>query len=140
MVLRGSDPGWHAPAGSKPGGQRIYSDIAIETALTVRAVYHLALRQTEGFLECLSVRLGLNLRIPDHTTLSRRAKGLNANVFHQPSGEPLHILVDSTGLKVYVDSEWRKHSSRLSIIKTHPLVKSRTCESHSYRQEDGFPA
>ncbi len=61
---------WHAPAGSKPGGQRIYSDLAIETALTVRSVYHLALRQTEGFLESLSVRLGLNLRIPDHTTLS----------------------------------------------------------------------
>ena len=117
---------WHAPAGSKPGGQRIYSDLAIETALTVRSVYHLALRQTEGFLESLSVRLGLNLRIPDHTTLSRRASCLNVNVFHQPTAQPLHILVDSTGLKVYVDSEWRKHSSRRLWRKLHLVVDAQT--------------
>ncbi len=45
---------WHAPASGKPGGQRIYSDLAIETALVVRAVYHLGLRQTEGFLRSAS--------------------------------------------------------------------------------------
>ena len=79
---------WHAPAESKPVGQRVYPDLAIETALTVRSVYHLALRQTEGFLESLSVRLGLNLRIPDHTTLSRRAKCLSVQVVHRRVGEP----------------------------------------------------
>ena len=92
----------------------------------MRSVYHLALRQTEGFLESLSVRLGLNLRIPDHTTLSRRAKCLNVDVFHQPSGQPLHILVDSTGLKVYVDSEWRKHSNRRLWRKIHLVVDAQT--------------
>ena len=117
---------WHAPAESKPGGQRVYSDLAIKTALTVRSVYHLALRQTEGFLESPSVRLGLNLRIPDHTTLSRRAKCLSVQVVHRRSGEPLHILVDSTGLKVYVDSEWRKHSSRRLWRKLHLVVNAQT--------------
>ncbi len=91
-----------------------------------RSVYHLALRQTEGFLESLSVRLGKNLRIPDQTTLSRRAKCLNVDVFHQPAGEALHILVDSTGLKVYVDSEWRKQSSRQLWRKLHLVVDAQT--------------
>ncbi len=88
---------WLAPVGSKPGGQRVYSDLAIETALTIRSVYHLALRQTEAFLQSFAERLGLNLRIPDHTTLSRRAKCLNVNVFHQRSGEP---VLDADGYSI----------------------------------------
>jgi hypothetical protein len=44
---------WRVPAGGKPGGQRTYSDVAIEAALTIRMVFHLPLRQTEGFLRCL---------------------------------------------------------------------------------------
>ena len=68
---------WRAPTGKKPGGQLVYSDFAIEAALTVRLVYGLALRQTEGFLQSISTLLDLGLRIPDHTTLSRRSKSLN---------------------------------------------------------------
>ena len=63
---------WHAPASGKPGGRRIYSDLAIEAALTVRTVYRLGLRQTEGFLRSVSALLNLEIRIPDHSTLSRR--------------------------------------------------------------------
>ncbi len=65
---------WRAPANGKPGGQRTYADIAIEAALTIRMVLHLPLRQTEGFLRSLTQLLGLDLPIPDHTTLSRRLK------------------------------------------------------------------
>ena len=71
---------WRAPTGEKPGGQPVYSDLAIETGLTVRVVYVLALRQTEDFLQSISTLLDLGLRIPDHTTLSRRSKGLNVRV------------------------------------------------------------
>ncbi len=61
---------WHAPASGKPGGRRIYSDLAIETALTVRTVYRLGLRQTEGFFRSVSALLNLEIRIPDHSTLA----------------------------------------------------------------------
>jgi hypothetical protein len=65
-----------APSSGKPGGQRTYSDIVIEAALTIRMVFHLPLRQTEGFLRCLAELLNVELPIPDHTTLSRRLKTL----------------------------------------------------------------
>ena len=68
---------WRAPASGKPGGQRTYANIAIEVALTIRMVFQLPLRQTEGFLRCLLQLLELNLPIPDHTTLSRRLKTLS---------------------------------------------------------------
>ena len=62
-----------APAGvGTRGGQRQYSDVAIETALTLRLLFHLPLRQTEGFLHSLFGMMGLELAAPDHTTLSRR--------------------------------------------------------------------
>ncbi len=61
---------WHAPASGKPGGRRIYSDLAIEAALTVRTVYRLGLRQTEGFLRSVSALLNLEIRAPDHSTLA----------------------------------------------------------------------
>ena len=58
----------------RPGGQREYSDVAIETALTLRSLFHLGLRQTEGFVSSLVRLMGLELRVPDHTTLSRRGR------------------------------------------------------------------
>ena len=63
---------WNAPPSGRPAGQRRYSDLAIVTALTLRAVFHLPLRQTEGFVASLVTLMGLNLETPDHTTLSRR--------------------------------------------------------------------
>ena len=92
---------WRAPPGEKPGGQTVYSDLAIEVGLTVRLVYGLALRQTEGFLQSISTLLDLGLRIPDHTTLSRRAKDLNVRISVSAHSGPLHIMIDSTGLRVH---------------------------------------
>ena len=68
---------WRAAPSGKPGGQRTYTDVAIEAALTIRMVFHLPLRQTEGFLRCLGEMLEVDLPIPDHTTLSRRLKKLS---------------------------------------------------------------
>ncbi len=92
---------WRAPTGKKPGGQLVYSDLAIEAGLTVRLVYGLALRQTEGFLQSVSALLDLGLRIPDHTTLSRRSKDLNVRIPVAANGGPLHIMIDSTGLRAH---------------------------------------
>src|SRR3954467_3593418 len=92
---------WEAEPRTTPGGQPHYSDLAITTALTLKAVFRLALRQTEGLIGSIIGLLGLDLSVPDHTTLSRRAETLE--VPRPRSGrnaEPVHLLVDSTGLKL----------------------------------------
>jgi hypothetical protein len=60
--------GWHASRRTTPGGQALYSDLAIELVLTLRLVFHLALRQAEGFVASVLRLLGLELPVPDHTT------------------------------------------------------------------------
>jgi hypothetical protein len=67
--------GWQAPRRSTPGGQAWYSDVAIELVLMLRLVFHLALRQAEGFAAGVLRLLGRELRVPDHTTLRRRGRG-----------------------------------------------------------------
>ena len=97
--------GWGPPKRGQrqPGGQEQYSNLAIETTLTVGMVFRLALRQTEGFLGSLFALLGVDCCAPDHTTISRRARKLGKLPFGPPAGsKPIHILVDSTGLSVHV--------------------------------------
>ncbi|MFP6643706.1 MAG: transposase [Candidatus Latescibacterota bacterium] len=93
---------WRAPPSGKPGGQRRYADIAIEAALMIRMVFHLPLRQTEGFLYSLMQLLDIDLPIPDHTTLSRRLQTLGEIHFQPATHGPLHLLIDSTGLRIHV--------------------------------------
>jgi hypothetical protein len=94
---------WKAPPSGKPGGQRTYANIAIEAALTIRMVFHLPLRQTEGFLRSLAHMLELEIPIPDHTTLSRRLKKLGEVRYRRlATDRPIHLLIDSTGLRVHV--------------------------------------
>ena len=108
---------WRETPSGKPGGQRTYADIAIEAALTIRIVFHLPLRQTEGFLRSLANLLEVDLPIPDHTTLSRRLKKLSeVQVRRLPTNRPIHLLIDSTGLRIHVghiqkpprNRAWRK--------------------------------
>src|SRR4051794_15605144 len=89
--------GWRAAPRTTPGGQPWYSPLAILTALTLRAVFRLGLRQTEGLVGSILRLLGLELAVPDHTTLSRRAGTLRVPRPRAGAG-PLHLLVDSTGL------------------------------------------
>src|ERR687885_980378 len=96
---------WRAAPRSTRGGQPSYSALAITTALTLRAVFRLGLRQTEGLIGSIFHLLGLELAVPDHSTLSRRAETLQLS--RPPSGsEPVHLLVDSTGLKLCGPGEW----------------------------------
>src|SRR3569833_3888595 len=71
---------WTAAPRTTPGGQPHYSDLAITTALTLRVVFRLALRQTEGLIGSLLQLLDLNLAVPDHSTLSRRAETLKLSM------------------------------------------------------------
>lgn len=89
------------------GGQPWYSRLAILKALTLRAVFRLALRQIEGLIGSILQLLGLALAVPDHSTLSRRAETLEVPCPRpRRDGEPLHLLVDSTGLKLRGSGEW----------------------------------
>lgn len=111
---------WAAEPRTTRGRQPWYSPLAILTALTLRAVFRLAFRQTEGLIGSIMGLLGLTLRVPDHTTLSRRSATLDVPRPSRPSGgaggeaEPLHLLVDSTGLKLCGPGEWlvEKHGTR----------------------------
>ena len=105
---------WEAVGVGKRGGQRQYSDLAIETALTLRLIFHLPLRQTEGFLTSIFGMLGLALPAPDHTTLSRRGQHLDLTLRRAPAGVGLHLIVDSTGLSIVGEGEWAaaKHGGR----------------------------
>lgn len=107
---------WRAEPRTTPGGQPHYSSLAIATALTLRAVFRLALRQTEGLIGSILQLLGLALPIPDHTTLSRRAESLEVPRPRSDSNaRPVHLLVDSTGLKLCGPREWliEKHGTRV---------------------------
>jgi hypothetical protein len=120
---------WAAEPRTTPGGQPSYSALAITTALTLRAVFRLALRQTEGLIGSILRLLGLDLAVPDHSTLSRRAE--NLEVPRPRSGsEPVHLLVDSTGLRLCGPGEWlvEKHGSktRRSWRKLHLGVDADT--------------
>src|SRR5271165_4287131 len=97
---------WHAPATGARGGQLVYSAIAIETSLALRLVFHQPLCQTEGLLRSIADLLGIDIAIPDHTTLSRRGGGLTILPKSIGRDEPLHLLIDSTGLQIYGEGEW----------------------------------
>jgi hypothetical protein len=119
---------WRALPSGKPGGQRIYANIAIEAALTIRMVLHLPLRQTEGFLRSLADMLEVELPIPDHTTLSRRLKTLGAIPFRAVgSHRPLHLLIDSTGFRIHVGN-LRKPPKNRTWRKLHLAVDAGTGE------------
>jgi hypothetical protein len=115
---------WAAEPRTTRGGQPWYSALAILTALTLRAVFRLAYRQAEGLIGSVIGLLGLALRVPDHTTLSRRAATLEVpRPPRSGSGcgagggeaEPVHLLVDSTGLRLCGAGEWllEKHGTRI---------------------------
>ncbi|NNM05541.1 MAG: IS5 family transposase, partial [Gemmatimonadetes bacterium] len=113
---------WREPPSGKPGGQRTYGDIAIEAALTIRMIFHLPLRQTEGFLGSLARMLEVDLPIPDHTTLSRRLKELSESPFRAAGNDqPIHLLIDSTGLRIHVGT-LRKPPKRRAWRKLHLAV------------------
>ena len=110
---------WEAVGVGKRGGQLQYSDFAIETALTLRLIFHLPLRQTEGFLTSIFGMLGLDLSAPDHTTLSRRGQHLDLPLRRAPAGASLPLIVDSTGLSIVGEGDmgrgetWRTGEARL---------------------------
>jgi len=135
---------WTPPKDGKRGGQPIYSDIAIETSLILRLVFHLPLRQAEGFLKSILKLMELYLPCPDHTTVSRRNRTLNVCRCTRslPEG-PVHFIVDSTGLKIYGQGEWhsKKYGKRwhkrwkklhIGVDENGRILASKVTDGHEH--------
>jgi hypothetical protein len=105
---------WHPtePEG-KRGHPRAYTDMAILTMATVQELYHLGVRQTEGLMQSIGVVLQLEGAIPDYSPLSRRRATSAIAVPRTRSTEARHVVVDSTGVKVFGEGGWkvRQHGS-----------------------------
>jgi hypothetical protein len=110
----------------------IYTDLAIETMATLQTLYGLAGRQVQGFLESLFALMKLDLSVPEHSTLSRRRGALAITLPVWERSEPRHLVMDSTGVKVYGEGEWkvRQHgwSKRRTWRKLHLCVDAATLE------------
>jgi hypothetical protein len=103
----------------KPGKPRLFNDVAIETALTIQQYFRLPLRSVEGLVAEMLQALGSPVKSPDHSTLSKRGKTLPVLIRVRPfSNEPLHLVVDSSGVKVYGEGEWK--------VRQHGISKRRT--------------
>jgi hypothetical protein len=123
------------------GRRRFYSDLAITCALTLREVYHLPLRSTQGLISSVLRLLGADSPAPHYSTLSRRAASLEVKLPRLSQG-PLYLAVDSTGLKLYGEGEWkvRLHGKekRRTWRKLHLLVDhtSHECVALSMTDKD----
>ena len=105
---------WIPPKNGLRGGRRRYSNLAIRTALTLRVVFGLPLRQTEGFLDSLLSLMGRDLKAPDPTTLSRRNQIVVVVPLTRAHDGPIDLIVDSTGLKILGRGEWNAHKHKTS--------------------------
>ena len=99
----------------KPG---LYSDVAIQTCLTIKTLFRLPYRATEGLMKSLMALHGLALPVPDHTHMSRRVAQLSVVVPRIPRKGPIHVVVDSTGLNIFGEGEWK--------VRQHGVGKRRT--------------
>lgn len=102
----------------KPGASIFYSDLAIMTMATLKAVYGLAGRQCQGFVESLFELMAIDLPVPDHSTLSRRLAQLSVELPVVPKEGARHVVVDSTGVKVYGEGEWKTRQHGISKRRT----------------------
>jgi len=126
LVERGSITFWLSDdfeqvwlyAGEKQRGSQFdYSDKAIEIMLTIKEVFHLTNRGTEGFIRSLFAMLNVHLPVPDHSTLSKRGKTLKVSLPRKTNGS-MNLVLDSTGLKIYGEGEWK--------VRKHGYSKHRT--------------
>ena len=133
--------GWRAPRRTTPGGQPLYSDLAIEMMLTLRLVFHLALRQAAAFTASVLRLLGHALTVPDHTTLSRRGQafaGRHTRV--AASIGPMHLVLDSTGLQLFGQGEWdaeRHGRAKRRWLKLHLGIDATTGEIAAHMLTEG---
>ncbi len=117
---------------SSRGRPQRYSDLAITTVLVIKRVFRLTLRAAQGFIDSIFTLMNVPLRCPDYTSVSKRAKSVNVSFKTSTRGEIAHLVIDSTGLKVFGEGEWKvkKHGQERRRIwrKLHLAVDSNTHE------------
>lgn len=109
---------WNYQGPKQQGAQFVYSDLTIQTGLIFRKLFNLPLRQTEGFITSLVELLQLSLDVPDYSTFSRRNKTLSVDLPTRKTNEPVYVVIDSTGAKVFGEGEWK--------VRQHGWGKHRT--------------
>jgi hypothetical protein len=109
---------WHKTRKEGRGRPKIYADAAILCMLTIKMVFRLPLRATQGLVKSMIELLGLSIEAADYTTLCRRQKQLKVPLRKKQTSEPLHAVFDSTGLKVFGEGEWK--------VRQHGYSKRRT--------------
>ncbi len=133
--------GWAAPKRSSPGGQPLYSELAIELVLALRLVLHLALRQAEALSRSVLRLLGAAPPVPNHTTLSRRGQAFAGCQPGVPaSSAPVHLVLDSTALELFGQGDWNaeKHGrARRQWRKLHLAVDAGTGEIAAHVLTEG---
>ena len=122
---------WSGVRSGGRGRPQSYSDICILLCLLLRYRFHLTLRAVQGFMEGILALMELNLPVPHYSRLCRRAKGLRIDYARKLPG-PIDIVVDSTGLKVYGEGEWKMRvhgkSKRRTWRKLHLAVEPSSFE------------
>lgn len=109
---------WHFSGPYRQGSPRIYSDLAIQISVTLRSLLSLPLRNLQGFIQALKMYMKIDISVPNYTTICRRQKKLKIFITKtQFKNEPIHIVVDSTGLKVFGEGEWK--------VRSHGYTKHR---------------
>lgn len=115
-IEEGSEKAWYHEGTAQRGAQFVYSDEAIKIGLTVRQIFHLPFRQTEGFLLSITRLMGMRVRVPDYSVLCRRMKNLAVQV--KPGKHITDLVFDGSGLKVFGEGEWK--------VRQHGPGKRRT--------------
>ena len=134
------DMPWYAPASGKRGRQRVFSDAAIQFCLSIKCLFGLALRQSLGLVESLLRMSGLDWKVPDFSTVSRRQKTLRVQLPYLSSTTALDLLVDSTGIKFLGEGECKrkKHGAeyRRQWRKVHLGIDANTLEIRAIEVTD----
>ena len=140
LIWLDQDMAWFAAPTGKRGRSPTFSDAAIQFCLSIKCLFGLPLRQSIGMVESLLKLAGLDWPVPDFSTVSRRQKHLRVVIPYQRSREGLHLLVDSTGIKMLGEGEWKrkKHGAdyRRQWRKIHMGIDAQTLEIRAFEVTD----
>jgi hypothetical protein len=140
LIWLDRDMSWYGSANGKRGRSPKYSEAAIQFCLTIKGLFNLALRQAMGMAQSLLKLAGLDWQVPDFSTVSRRQKHLAVSIEARPTTTGLHLLVDSTGIKMLGEGEWKtkKHGAdyRRQWRKVHLGIDATTLEIRAIEVTD----
>ena len=140
MIWLDRDMRWLGSALGKRGRTPTFSDAAIQFCLTIKCLFNLALRQAVGMVQSLLKLAGLDWPTPDYSTVCRRQKHLQVAISCRPTTTGLHLLIDSTGIKMLGEGEWKtkKHGAeyRRQWRKVHLGIDAQTLEIRAIEVTD----